>query len=406
MNPTQNLQARIEELENLLNIERITNYFSTLIADKFTEEEVLWDVCSNLISQLGFVDCMIYFWDDDQIKMIQKAGVGPKGSVEEIKNLPFDVVEGQGVVGHVMKTKKAILIPDTRKEPMYRIDEMVRLSEICVPIVFNNKLIGIIDSEHPDLGYFNQSHITILNTIASMMAHKLDTIKRQQEVEQARLAAYMEKQKADSASMNALQSQMNPHFIFNCLNSINNFVLCNESKLASNYLTKFARLMRLTLDNSNQKTISLNQELETLELYVFMERVRFSNGFDFNIDMCMEIDAHSVEVPPLILQPFVENAIWHGLLHKEEKGNVTICLDILEGKWLVVKIEDNGIGREKSQEFKSKTVQKSKSHGLEITAQRLKLLADEENNHIQIEDLYDDGGNAQGTKVTLRIPID
>lgn len=400
-------QEQLQSLQNLLQVERIINYFATSMANKHTADEVLWDVCNNLVSQLGFVDCMLYLWNEDKTKMVQKAGYGPKGSIEEIKNMPFDVLPGQGVVGAVIQSKEIILIGDTSKDSRYRADEMVRLSEICVPIMLHNELIGIIDSEHPQLNYYNETHVTILKTLASMIANKLDSIDKQQILEQQRLSLYLVKQQKADAELSTLRSQMNPHFIFNTLNSINSYVIKNEPKQASIYLTKFAQLMRTILDNSQNKLISLNKELETLELYVFMERLRFSNAFEFNIDMCMEINAEDVEVPPLILQPFIENAIWHGLLHKEGQGKITICLDIVEKDWLLVQIEDNGIGREKSAALKSNSIYKTKSYGLAITAKRLSLLAAEDEQHkfVEIQDIVDEQGVAQGTKVVLKIPV-
>jgi two-component system LytT family sensor kinase len=396
-----------ESLQNLLHIERITRYFATSMSGKYTPEDVLWDVTNNLISQMGFVDCMIYLWNDDHTKMIQKAGFGPKGSVEDIQNSPFDVVVDQGVVGAVMRLKEAIRISDTRKDSRYRADEMVRLSELCVPIMLNGELIGIIDSEHPEVNWYNETHVYILNTLASMIATKLEAIWKQQELEKQRLSLYQMKQEKADAELATLRNQMNPHFIFNTLNSINSYVIKNEPKTASLYLAKFSNLMRLILDNSQSNFIPLQKELDTLELYVFMERLRFSNAFDFSIDMCMEINAEAVEVPPLILQPFIENAIWHGLLHKEEKGQVTICLDVLEQDWLLVQIEDNGIGRVKAMEYQSQSVRKKKSLGLDITAKRLAMISTESHpeNYVEIIDLYDSQGIARGTKVVLKIPI-
>ncbi|MBL0018914.1 MAG: histidine kinase [Bacteroidetes bacterium] len=115
---------------------------------------------------------------------------------------------------------------------------------------------------------------------------------------------------------------MNPHFIFNCLNSINSFILDNDQETASRYLIKFAKLIRLILENSNSKLIPLQSELDALKLYIEMEALRFEPKFSWQIDVDEEVAAHHVMVPPLILQPFVENAIWHGLLHKSGPGNL------------------------------------------------------------------------------------
>jgi LytS/YehU family sensor histidine kinase len=197
---------------------------------------------------------------------------------------------------------------------------------------------------------------------------------------------------------------MNPHFIFNCLSSINRFILKNEGKTASNYLTRFSRLMRMVLMNSQKPLIALDDELQMLEIYLEMERLRFKNSFDYAITFLNTVDSDNVFIPPLLLQPFCENAIWHGLMHKEGQGRLDIELS-MEDKILNCTITDNGVGREKTEEMKSKTAEKEKSMGLKITTERLALLNREKGLHTfyEIEDLKDEEGNASGTKVILKI---
>lgn len=201
-----------------------------------------------------------------------------------------------------------------------------------------------------------------------------------------------------------LRSQMNPHFIFNSLNSINGFIIDNETHLASDYLTKFSRLVRLILENSKNETVSLNKELETLKLYLMMEGLRFENKFKSNINIESHLDSNQIKIPPMIVQPYVENAIWHGLLHKRG-GYVNISfskkstndLEILE-----VEIEDNGIGRQKATDLKTMSGNQDKSYGMEITQQRIKNL--NRNNKVKIQDIYENGLPA-GTKVIIEIVL-
>ncbi|MBK8498695.1 MAG: histidine kinase [Flavobacteriales bacterium] len=141
-----------------------------------------------------------------------------------------------------------------------------------------------------------------------------------------------------------LRTQMNPHFIFNALNSINNYVQENERDLASGFLTKFARLMRLVLENSRHNEVPLVQDMEALRLYMDMERARLNNRFQYAIEIDPEIDQENIMVPPLVLQPFVENAIWHGLSRKEGEGHLLLTVK-QEGGMLVMAIEDDGVGR-------------------------------------------------------------
>ncbi len=211
-------------------------------------------------------------------------------------------------------------------------------------------------------------------------------------------------QKASELEMQALRTQMNPHFIFNCLSSINRFILKNEVEAASDYLTRFSRLIRMVLINSQQSLISLEDELEMLRLYLDMERLRFKNAFDYNITFTNRVDAGAVYIPPLLLQPFCENAIWHGLMHKEEKGHLSISLS-MEKSLLHCHIVDDGVGRNKAEEMKSKSVEKEKSLGLKITTERLALLNGEKgvSTFYEIGDVLNEEGMITGTKVDLSI---
>jgi ligand-binding sensor domain-containing protein len=206
--------------------------------------------------------------------------------------------------------------------------------------------------------------------------------------------------------MQALRAQMNPHFIFNCLSSINNFIMNKESQEAADYLTKFSRLIRTVLNNSKKSYISLEDELEMLGLYLEMEQLRFVERFTYRIDIDGEVDSSAIYIPPLLFQPFVENAVWHGLMHKTTgSGRLEISLRC-EKDLLICVIEDNGVGRESARVLESKSAEKKKSMGIQITQQRLALInanGEITGNEFSIEDLYDGVGHAAGTKVLLRI---
>jgi tetratricopeptide (TPR) repeat protein len=221
------------------------------------------------------------------------------------------------------------------------------------------------------------------------------------------------KHKATELEMQALRAQMNPHFIFNSLNSINRFILQNNKTQASEYLTKFSRLVRLILQNSQAAFISLENELEALQLYLELEAVRFDHQFEYRIIVDKDIDTSVIKVPPLIIQPYAENAIWHGLMHlpgpqagKEIKGLLEIKL-FLEENTLFCKITDNGIGRRKAVELKSKSAASHKSMGLRITADRIARLQQNKVwvDYITVNDLEYADGSAAGTEVVLKIPL-
>ena len=212
------------------------------------------------------------------------------------------------------------------------------------------------------------------------------------------------KQRSADLEMQALRAQMNPHFLFNSLNSINMFILENNKLQASEYLSKFSRLIRLILQNSQEAFIPLDKELEALQLYMELESLRFENKFEYAISVADDIDTTAVRVPPLIIQPYVENAIWHGLIHKKDKGYLEIKV-YSQDDILVYKIVDNGIGRKKAEELKSKSAIKEKSMGMRITADRIAILRQQKETSITISDLLLDSGNPGGTEIMIEIPI-
>jgi hypothetical protein len=213
-------------------------------------------------------------------------------------------------------------------------------------------------------------------------------------------------QKTTELEMQALRAQMNPHFIFNSLNSINRFILQNEKLQASEYLTKFSRLVRLILQNSQAPLIPLESELEALQLYLELEALRFDHHFDYTINVDEDIDSSILKVPPLIIQPYAENAIWHGLMNKQEKGHLAIDIAELQDA-LLCKITDNGVGRQKAAELKSKSAATHKSMGMRITADRIAMLKQKKpiDSYITINDLILPDGKAGGTEVTLKLPL-
>ena len=214
-------------------------------------------------------------------------------------------------------------------------------------------------------------------------------------------------QKLASVQMSALSAQMNPHFIFNCLSSIESYVIKNDKVKAASYLNDFARLIRLILQNSRAKYVTLDDEIEALELYLEMESLRFMDKLSYQIKVSEEVDPDDVKIPPMLIQPYVENAILHGLMHKPGGGKLIVSIE-QEGNALVCVVSDNGVGRKKSQEINQRRrAMHRKSMGMDITGDRIEILnrlydMEMESNII---DLEDEAGNALGTKVVLRIAV-
>jgi ligand-binding sensor domain-containing protein len=280
--------------------------------------------------------------------------------------------------------------------------------EFEVKVIFDNKLTSL-PSETLSLTitppywktwwFILLSIFIVLGLFAAVYFYRVKSIIKQNELKYS-LFEYQRK---------ALSSQMNPHFIFNSLNSIQLFILKNDPLTSNKYLSKFASLMRSILNNSEQEHILLDAEIQTIKTYVELEQLRFSKKFDFVINIDKEIDVFECEIPSMLIQPFVENAIWHGLMNKDkesETGILEISISPFEN-YLKCIICDNGVGREKAAEIKAKSKRTQPSLGAKITEQRLLLLNKiyKEELSVTYTDLFDKDGNPSGTKVELNIPL-
>jgi len=205
-------------------------------------------------------------------------------------------------------------------------------------------------------------------------------------------------------ALKSLRSQMNPHFIFNALNSVNSFIASNDERTANRYLTDFSKLMRSVLENSEEDFISLSKEIELLQLYTKLEHFRFQDKFEYSITIDDSISVDEFLIPPMLLQPYVENAVWHGLRYKEEKGVLQINLKAGTDNELEIIIEDNGIGRAKSKALKTAHQKNQNSKGMGNIKKRVAILNEmyADKVDVYIEDIVNDGG----TKVVLTLKKD
>lgn len=252
------------------------------------------------------------------------------------------------------------------------------------------------------------------NTLLISELQKNDALKDQlneklsEKVESHKLAeieALYEKQ-INELQLTSLLSQMNPHFIFNALNSIKLYIINHEPKVAAHYLNKFSKLIRRILEASTSKEFTLQQELETMDLYITIENIRFSNEIDFDINVDEKLNLTAIKVPPLVLQPFLENALWHGLSSKKSDKKILVTVKKENKNYLEISIEDNGIGRKAAAVIKSEKSINRKSIGINLTHERLTNFVKNLKNDYDIayKDLNIDN-KAAGTKVTLRIPL-
>ncbi|WP_299107406.1 histidine kinase [uncultured Winogradskyella sp.] len=204
--------------------------------------------------------------------------------------------------------------------------------------------------------------------------------------------------KVSDTELKALRSQINPHFIFNSLNSIGDYILKNDTQSASDYLSKFAKLMRLTLENSEKKEILLSEDISLLRTYMDIERKRFNNKFNYTIKIDSDLDEDNILVPPMILQPFIENSIIHGLSQKDNLGQLKIVYKT-ENNMLICRVDDNGIGRKKS--ATNKTNEDNKSMGMSITKSRIEIINKLKNTNGNIEII----DKTEGTRINVSLPI-
>ncbi|MES2649970.1 MAG: two-component regulator propeller domain-containing protein [Bacteroidota bacterium] len=401
----KNKQGRhLEALET----EVVINFFASQINSHQHTKEMLWDVAENCISKLNFEDCVIYLLNSDKDKLVQTAAYGPKSAIDFSINKPIEVSIGKGIVGTVALTGIAELIADTDKDNRYIVDDKKRYSEIAVPIMLDDEVIGVIDSEHSQKNFFTQKHLRVLKTVAILCANQMQRTIAEEEKQRARMELLVNKQKAVESRLQSLRLQMNPHFLFNALNSIQQMILANEEIVATKYLSKFSKLLRAVLIHSDKEAISLSEELEILNLYIELESIRFKNSFSHSIIVDENIETDEVKIPTLLIQPFVENAIWHGLMHKGDNRVLSITFTE-QDDFIICSIEDNGIGRRKAAEMKV-AAGNHKSHiskGIAVSGERLKTMStiDGREGSIKITDLHDPQDIPRGTRVDIHFPI-
>jgi sensor histidine kinase YesM len=257
------------------------------------------------------------------------------------------------------------------EETRFELDFQYSLS----PIIENNRVIGV-----------------------SVFANNI-TERRTRERELAEA-----NKKIGELRMMALRSVMNPHFVFNVLNSIQYFIAKNDRLNAINYLSTFSKLIRSILTHSVNNRIKLIDELDILRNYVLLEMTRFENKFKFNLNVDPDLDTDTIEIPSLLIQPYVENAILHGLYNKQTPGTLTIDISEKDNAVVFV-IEDDGIGREAAMQLRKQNLPGHKSMGLKLTEERLKLINEHHHVSFEIRDLTDVHGQPSGTRVTVWVMI-
>ncbi len=377
--------SKNENAAALLYASQLLAYAKKSGARPFEREayKVLWHICSNQKKINEAKDYRLKYTllnnDLRNDKYISQSAAWKAINDIRINEVKY---ENQLKLNEESNNVKIASIKEEKKVQQYTfISAIALISIFTILVIRNNKLKR------------KRDQLQLMVTEANIALEKQ---KREQEVTQ------LQQQKAE-LEMQALRAQMNPHFIFNCLNSINRFIMNNDAAKAADYLTKFAKLIRIVLEQSGKPFVLLEDELKYLRLYMDLEALRFENPFQYQIHY-NGTDISSVMIPTLIIQPFVENGIWHGLQGKEDDGKIDISLH-RDKNILHCRICDNGIGRAAA--AKEKNNAEKKSLGMALTKNRLRLINFNSQNEpaITFHDVVNENGQCAGTHVDISIPV-
>ncbi len=301
----------------------------------------------------------------DYVKLVDTLYSKKEQEIQQIKRFDKKISDSQSRISSLEKDKQ---LSDSKINLAYKDQQLIRESNKQQKLVIYSLIAGCI--------------------LMSLLAYFMFRTNKQQKLANNLLA------------LKSMRSQMNPHFIFNALNSVNNFIAVNDERSANRYLSEFSVLMRSVLENSDEDFIPLVKEIELLELYVKLEHNRFKDKFDYIISIDDQIKLNDYSIPPMLLQPYIENAIWHGLRYKKEKGNLEISIQQNTEEAILIRVQDDGVGRMKSMEIKTTYQLKQKSKGISTIQKRIAILNRmyKEKIVVSVSDVFENGS---GTKVEL-----
>ncbi len=382
-------------------LEKILLYFSTAILEKNTEEEILWDLAKNCISQLGFVDCVIYLVDENKQALVQKAAYGPKNPKEESILQPIDIPIGKGITGSVALSGVAEIVKDTSLDSRYILDDAPRFSEIAVPILTDGKVLGVIDCEHPERHFFTQQHLRILSAIASICAIKLSRVKAERLAMQEQQRVMEAQQQMEELKAQALKAQMNPHFLFNALSAIQYFITENDKKSALSYLSLFSKLIRYRLEYFREETTLLSDEIEVMNWYLKLQKLRYGDNFHYQVEISEADSGRIIRIPSLIFPFVLESAVELSML-EQPAGHLHLTIELAPREVRLVLLHNlstlpvhRPAGRSGYRE------------DMEPWQKQLEKLNALQHYHIQEKTTFlkDDNGKISGVEIQLKIPI-
>ena len=311
--------------------EDILIYFSKSLMGKVNEEDILWDLAKNCIAKLGFVDCVVYLVDHENNLLVQKAAYGPKNPKDRKLYKPVEINIGDGITGHVAQSGLAEIIKDTSKDIRYIEDDALRLSEICVPISYEGTIYGVIDCEHPQANFFTDHHLKMLSAIASICAIKMKSIRDNLALMEEKDRLLEIKEEMLELKLKTLNSQLNPHFVFNSLNSIQYFITTEKKKLALEYLSTFSKLVRFYLNQLERDTVSLREEIEMLNAFLKLQKLRYDGSFNYGVTILEGPDkVDEATIPSLVVQTLFENVIERSMSKQQKNQLFNIDFKVLD----------------------------------------------------------------------------
>ena len=349
----------------------VINAFASQLLQASTADEVVWMVAKHAIARLGFTDCIVYLWDDEQKALVQRAAHGPKNPIAFDINTPIKLKLGEGICGHVAKTGVAELISDTSKDPRYVVDDMPRLSEITVPILSDGKVIGIIDSEHAERNYYTEQHLEILNTIATMASAKIveaqgrEILRLHKEALEESVAAktralsdtidqlklsHEELQKSNQEKETLLKEihhrvKNNLQIVSSLLNLHSGYATRESESTVflncRNRILSMAAIHEQLYSKESFSGIDLKQYISEL-----CENLLASYGEAEYIKLHLDLEALSIDLQSsvplgLVLNELVANSLQHAF--PKGKGSITVAMSS-KGNWVTLIVKDDGVG--------------------------------------------------------------
>lgn len=372
-------------------------YFCESLLGINNEDAILWDLAKNCISKLGFIDCVVYLLDETRDVMIQKAAYGPKNPKDFEIYEPVERPVGTGIVGHVAKSGNAELIHDTSKDERYKMDDEFRYSEVCVPIIIDGKVIGIIDCEHPDKHFFSEHHLHMLLTMSSICAIKLKSVRDNNTLLEKQSKLFKLKEEMLELRLKALNSQLNPHFVFNALNAIQYFITSENKKLALEYLSIFSKLIRFYLNHIERDKVKLTDEINMLNWYLKLQKLRYNQQLDYKVVFENEIELKNATIPSFIIQTLLENIIEHAVFNQHKKQKLNIKLKATQ-KTVTIKVEYTHLSKHKASyipEYRNQILK---------WQDQIRLLNSVKNYNIEKEVIFINKENIKGGNITLKLP--